>query len=304
MKNITFSHQGKYICGCGKEFENSQAFNGHKSHCKIHLISKDETGAAYLANKVKQEEALKAAQIKAKINKNNLQLIKLNQWIAEQHTCEACGKIMSEKYGSGRFCCRACAHHRVLSEECREKIRQSLIITNQSNKTIIKNNKCYRVCKYCNKEFIVPHKATGKLAGNKYCSEECKILGRHNAISTGVKKSFEEGRNVGFIPRDKPSKLEDFWQRVLTSKNIPFEFNYTVTHTPTAICKGTWFSLDFYIQKDNIKIDFEVDGKQHTYKDRVIFDKERDKILTDLGYIVFRLSWKKFDSEILTSQVN
>lgn len=214
---------------------------------------------------------------------------------------------MTEKYGSGRFCCKACANTRRHSEKTKEKIANSLfgkphLYTVITNKRLLKTTKA--ICKYCDKEFIRPKRKSGKTSQVRYCSEECKILGRHNAISTGVKKSFEEGRNVGFIPRDKPSKPEDFWQRVLTSKNIPFEFNYTVTHTPTAICKGTWFSLDFYIQKDNIKIDFEVDGKQHTYKDRAIFDKERDKILTDFGYIVFRLPWKKFDSEILTSQVN
>lgn len=26
-----------YICECGKAFDNSQAFNGHKSNCKAHL---------------------------------------------------------------------------------------------------------------------------------------------------------------------------------------------------------------------------------------------------------------------------
>ena len=27
----------KYICECGKEFDNPQSFNGHKSHCVFHL---------------------------------------------------------------------------------------------------------------------------------------------------------------------------------------------------------------------------------------------------------------------------
>jgi len=40
-----FNHQGNYKCECGKEFDNSQAFNGHKSHCKIHL-----GGTKYLEN--------------------------------------------------------------------------------------------------------------------------------------------------------------------------------------------------------------------------------------------------------------
>ena len=26
-----------HICECGKEFDNAQKFNGHKSHCKVHL---------------------------------------------------------------------------------------------------------------------------------------------------------------------------------------------------------------------------------------------------------------------------
>lgn len=27
----------EYICECGKSYTYSQAFNGHKRHCKIHL---------------------------------------------------------------------------------------------------------------------------------------------------------------------------------------------------------------------------------------------------------------------------
>lgn len=32
------SHESiPYRCECGKEFTDSQSFNGHKSHCRIHL---------------------------------------------------------------------------------------------------------------------------------------------------------------------------------------------------------------------------------------------------------------------------
>lgn len=34
-----------YKCECGKEFENAQSFNGHKSHCKIHLYAKYNSNA-------------------------------------------------------------------------------------------------------------------------------------------------------------------------------------------------------------------------------------------------------------------
>ena len=29
-----------FVCVCGKEFTNSQSFNGHKSHCKVHQLQK------------------------------------------------------------------------------------------------------------------------------------------------------------------------------------------------------------------------------------------------------------------------
>lgn len=32
----------KYVCECGKEFINPQSFNGHKSHCSVHLTLCDK----------------------------------------------------------------------------------------------------------------------------------------------------------------------------------------------------------------------------------------------------------------------
>ena len=29
-----------YICECGRKFDNPQCFNGHKSNCEIHHLSK------------------------------------------------------------------------------------------------------------------------------------------------------------------------------------------------------------------------------------------------------------------------
>lgn len=36
---------------------------------------------------------------------------KLQQWLDEKHTCENCGKVMTEYYGSGRFCSLQCSRH-------------------------------------------------------------------------------------------------------------------------------------------------------------------------------------------------
>lgn len=57
------------------------------------------------------------------------------------YICERCGKITEEKFGSGRFCSRACANTRERPVEVREKIRAG----------VLKITKCS--CKYCNQPF-------------------------------------------------------------------------------------------------------------------------------------------------------
>ena len=59
------------------------------------------------------------------------------------YICERCGKQVedSEKFGSGRFCSRACANARIHSAETKDKIRSGLAKTTQ----------CF--CQYCGKEF-------------------------------------------------------------------------------------------------------------------------------------------------------
>ena len=39
------------------------------------------------------------------------------------YTCERCGKLVKERYGSGRFCCKSCANSRTFSEDSRKRKR-------------------------------------------------------------------------------------------------------------------------------------------------------------------------------------
>lgn len=62
----TFQHYKNYQCVCGKVFTNSQAFNGHKAHCKQHLLSK---GKSFLEQREKlQKEFIKIGSM-VNINK-------------------------------------------------------------------------------------------------------------------------------------------------------------------------------------------------------------------------------------------
>ena len=100
----TFVQQGNYTCECGLKFNNSQSFNGHKSGCRIHL---GEEKYQQRLLRCRASFAKGTANYKAKTQAERD--LKLNNWLEEQHTCETCGKIMTEKFATGRFCCRSCA---------------------------------------------------------------------------------------------------------------------------------------------------------------------------------------------------
>ena len=80
------------------------------------------------------------------------------------------------------------------------------------------------------------------------------------------------------------SYAEKFWVKVLDNNNIPYIKEYHLNNK---------YFLDFLIEKNGKKIDLEIDGKQHTYSDRVEHDKIRDEYVIAEGYIVYRIPWNK-----------
>lgn len=149
----------KYVCICGKEFTSSQSFNGHKSHCPTHQ-----------RNKYGNLDTLKSVELTRKQNaykvRNKLQKQKLEQtlsiWIAEKHTCERCGKIMTEKFGSGRFCSKSCANARTKDEESKLKVANTL-----HTKALLLYKQNPRFCATCGNELPYENRH------NLYCSEQC-----------------------------------------------------------------------------------------------------------------------------------
>ena len=96
-----------YICECGKEFVNPQSFNGHKSHCKIHLGDKWEARQVSMQNWI--DAGKMCAMNNSLLIKEQKEVDRLN-WFNEKHYCETCGAIITEFIGSGRFCSTKCAH--------------------------------------------------------------------------------------------------------------------------------------------------------------------------------------------------
>ena len=276
-----------FVCVCGKEFTNSQSFNGHKSHCKVHQLQKYGNLDKLQFVKDKQAKSksktwkIKNAQLTRECN--NLEYSKLQQWISEQHTCEKCGKIMTEKFGSGRFCSRACANSRMHSEETKKKISKSLSISDNANSI----NTISKVCLICGK-------ALSKRNTSGYCLEcirHSPLLQEYRS-NIGKRASSCVKTHVTWLSRDKLSYPEKFWINVLDNNSINYTHNF-----PVIIDKQHRYFLDFYINKNGIKVDLEIDGKQHAYSDRLAHDIKRDYILQDMQYIVFRIKWNEINSQ-------
>ena len=124
----------EYLCTCGKVFTNPQSFNGHKRHCKEHLSIVGKLGKIEKADRLAATNAAQASRV----FHNKISAEKLNQWISEKHTCEKCGKVMIEKFGSGRFCSRSCANGHTKSDASKIKVSETLRGYKLSNEEIEK----------------------------------------------------------------------------------------------------------------------------------------------------------------------
>lgn len=112
-----------FKCECGKEFENGQSFNGHKSNCRVHYASKyGSTDKLAQRNLLKNQKAGKTRTRLASIKHELL----ANAWNTESHYCAKCGQLIQQKFGSGKFCSRACANAREHSIETKQKIARAV----------------------------------------------------------------------------------------------------------------------------------------------------------------------------------
>lgn len=103
----------KYICDCGKIFESELVYKRHYANC-IYWWRKHRTEEEYLNWKCNVSKIISETRQK---KKNDALLL----WISEKHVCEKCGKVMTEKFGRGRFCSRSCANFRIFSDASKLK---------------------------------------------------------------------------------------------------------------------------------------------------------------------------------------
>lgn len=260
--------KGYYKCECGKEFTNPQSFNAHKAKCAIHhkvVGNYDEW--------IEHEKILVRKRADALKNNNAIRKGKLLEtWISEQHQCEKCGKVMTEHYGSGRFCSKRCACSKQHSEETKQKIGMSVKGNIPQNKINCQKNYSNNpnICVICGN--ILPYEYRYRKTCCKEC--HCKLLQQIQA------DLLSSGKHTAWKTRDNLSYAEKFWMDILVVNNIKFEHNMPYR------CDNTCYFLDFYLYPN---IDLEIDGKQHNYADRKAHDELRDSRLTKCGITVYRI---------------
>lgn len=278
-----FNNVREYTCECGHIFDNSQKFNGHKAQCKVHRKIKyggqeEEFTKNYknnLSKSLQKSEKFKLYNTQRVINSQVKQQEFLNNWINEQHYCEHCGKLMTEYYGSGRFCSRACANSRIHTIESRKKTSNSLRKRHND-----KNNLPFCPALIDILDILKQNKANKK---SLYKSKEKEL---ENIIPIVIDEV--ENRKQGWQSRSiKYSYPEQFWKTVFENNNVNYLHSIRIHNEKTGIGAAS-YEIDFLI---NDIYDIEIDGGQHLEEDICTKDIRRDAYLTSLGYVIYRIPW-------------
>jgi len=202
------------------------------------------------------------------------------------HICPKCNK---EFYHKG-------TNKNILCDNCKPKIEY------KHTQEFTKSN-----CALCNREIFSFYK------GTIYC-DDCLYthpeIEQHITLYTEdgkkislkrtnekIKNIFEEkvknGTHKGWQVRPIESYPEKFFKKVLENNDIQYSFNHPIAKSSLGLDTCACYFLDFFIEPN---IDLEIDGKQHQYEERKEHDIERDKNLSDNGYVVYRIPWNEINT--------
>lgn len=145
----------------------------------------------------------------------------------------------------------------------------------------------YRKCPICGKMFCGRVLKSGRIGYGSTCSESCLTKLRSIKSKETISKIMDEGRFQGWQSRNIISYAEKFWKAVLDNNKISYIREFHLDKK---------YFLDFFIEKNGVKIDLEIDGKQHSYPDRMEHDKIRDEYIRSKGLVVYRIPWNEISS--------
>jgi very-short-patch-repair endonuclease len=220
-------------------------------------------------------------------------------------TCENCSSLNNGNYGSGRFCSSTCARGfstKNKRAEINEKVSKKL--TGYYFKSDLKLEKTIKIkvqtdrhCKYCNSVFYF-RKKTNEFCSNT-CSAKFRTLNKQyiQKLSDAANNNIANGTHQGWQSRKVRSYAELFFEDVLRNNNLfdRCSVEHKIKKSDLGLnCSMNYF-MDFYFPE--LKLDLEIDGKQHEYKERKESDRVRDEALSKNGITVYRIKWKNPNTE-------
>lgn len=206
--------------------------------------------------------------------------------------CPVCDKNFETQVGNKE-------ERTTCSYECSNTYFANIRHTNESKSKVSKSLSIYHhlngtaeviysvICLYCNCVFQTIKEA------QKYCSNSCSAKNmwqnekyRENIIGQ-LSDRIANGTHKGWASRFnlKPSYPEKYVMSLLDSLHIKYERELKV---------NKWF-IDF--SNSAKKLALEIDGKQHEWPERKASDLIKDKYLTDNGWKVLRIKWRKIDKQ-------
>ena len=228
-------------------------------------------------------------------------------------TCESCLVEIDGSYGSGRFCGAKCARGfstRDKRKEINEKVSKVLNGKIKVNgKLLPKHEEVTIICGYCGKSSIKPYNARD----TRYCSRSCSSKAKWSQkcyrenILDKIQERVTSGNHIGWTSRNVLSYPEQFFKKVLDENGYEgrYRINFPVKKSSLGLDCSTNYFLDFYFE--DMRLDLEIDGKQHNYPERVKSDHIRDIVLKENGYKVHRIEWRSINKpegqEYITAKI-
>lgn len=264
-------------------------------------------------NYYKSEEHLNNAK-KASIKGLDVLKEQKNKRICEYNLkpklCLNCNNPINYEKKNNTFCCQSCSTSYTnkkrggKSEITKIKIRESLHKYyennpyNSSNKTTQLKIFPKKFCLECGCELSKKQ----IMRKRKFCSNSCSSTHRSKdatyieKLRSKMLERVNNGIHHGWNSRNIISYPEQFFMNVLDNNNIKYDFNYKVKHSTLKNFDGkSYYFLDFFLNDKNI--DLEIDGSQHLNSERKEKDTIRNNVLTDNGFIVYRILWKNINTE-------
>ena len=202
------------------------------------------------------------------------------------YICEKCGKVVNVKFGSGRFCSRACANSRIQTEETNQKRSNSVKLAMPRKKIVL-------TCKVCGKQFEPKCGKNG--FPNPYvktCSIDClKKLKSINAkgnkgggFRAGSAKNYKYGyfNNISCDSSWELAYLVYCIDNQINIKRNTEPFSYIYENKIRKYYPDFIINDDTYVEIKNYKTDIVIEKQKQFPKDKkykILFQKDLIKYL-------------------------